>query len=139
MWSWLTERLVSLGSYQPWERRRLLDLACLRNALVAFTVLGLASARLSQDWPTWLIVGLAPCDAIFAALVSADVVEHIAKRWIFGYVYNPNVFAMGELEGSMTPMDASHERAWRRSLYKVMAVWHGDPPGGRWETPRRIG
>ena len=137
---WLTERFASLGSYQPWERRRLLDLACLRNTLVAGAVLGLASTRLSQGWPTWLIVGLAPCDAILTAMVSADIVEHIAKRWIFGYVYNPNVFAMGELEGSMTPMHPSLERLWRHAMYKVMAPWHCDPPWGQWENPpRRIG
>ena len=131
----LIERFTSLGSYKPWERRRLLDLACLRNTLVALLVLWLASVRVTQGWPVWLITMLAPCDACLMALVSADFVEHFFKRLLLGYSYNPNVMAMGELEGSMTPMSAEYAERWEREKFTPVAFWHGDPGSGRYERP----
>lgn len=131
----MIERLTSLGTFKTWERRRLLDFACVRNTLVALVVLGLASARTTQSWPAWLIWMLAPCDAVLAALLSADCVEHFLKRLIFGYTYNPNVMAMGELEGSMTPMNVVYADRWEKLKFTPVAFWHGDPGGGHYDRP----
>lgn len=130
----LMERFTSLGTYQPWERRRLLDLAVLRCALVALAILGLAIVRAGQGWPSWLIVTLAPADACLVALVSADCIEHALKVLIFGYSYNPNVMARGEFEGSMTIMDAAHESVWRATMFRRLAIGD-DPASGHYPLP----
>ncbi len=131
----MLERLTSLASYKPWERRRLLDLAALRNALVSLGALGLAWVRVQQGWPTGLILALVPCDACLIALVSADWVEHTLKRLIFDYDYNPNVFARGELECANTVMVAEQESEWRARMWTHLAI--GDDPGSRhYDFPR---
>ena len=132
----MVERFSSLGTYKTRERRRLLDFACLRNALVAWVVLGLAALRLAFDWPWWSIVTLAPCDGVLAALVSADWIEHALKRRVLGTDYNPNIMAMGELEGSMTPMAEEYVARWEQVKHTPVAFWHGDPGGGEYEHRR---
>jgi len=132
----MLERFTSLGTHKTWERRRLLDFACLRNALVAWFVLGLAALRLAVGWPWWGVMALAPCDGILMALVSADWIEHWLKRRVFGYDYNPNVMAMGELEGSMTPMAEEYVARWEQVKFRPVAFWHGDPGGGEYEHRR---
>ncbi len=124
------ERFTSLASYKPWERRRLLDLAVLRNTLVSLFALGMAWVRVQQGvWPPWLILTLVPCDACLMALISADWIEHALKMLIFGYTDNPNVFARGELEGANTIMVAEQEEEWRARMWTWIAI--GDDPGSR--------
>ncbi len=165
------ERFTSLATYKPWERRRLLDLAALRNTLVVLWALawisvrtagwphavqsglwelsGLAWTLASQvngltallassppaAWPPWLILALAPCDACLMALISADWIEHRLKILVFGYPYNPNVMARGELEGANTIMVAEQEDEWRARMWTHLAI--GDDPGSRhYDFPR---
>lgn len=126
-------RLVSLFSFRCYERRVLLDLAALRAGLTA-----LLSALL-LDWQAPLLgaavaVALVPCNAALVALVSADWIEHYGRLLIFGYAYNPNVSAIGELEGSMCPTDRSAEAAWRATLYTRLAPGD-DPSSGHYDYP----
>ena len=126
------ERWSSLGSYQPWERRRLLDFACLRVMLTVDGALGMLAWQ-GATIPWWAY-GLGPCYGILAALISADWIEHGLKRLIFGYTYNPNVMARGELEGSNTIMVAEQESAWREKMFTHLAI--GDDPGrGHYDYP----
>lgn len=122
----LVARFLSLASHRCYERRVLLDLAGLRNGLVGLGTVALFLWQVEALGAAAAVVAV-PCNAVLIALVSADFLEHYGRGLILGYTYNPNVSAIGELEGSMCPTDAEAESAWRATMFTRLAP--GDDPG----------
>ena len=118
------KRLRSLFSYRCFERRVLLNLAALRNGLVALGSLGML------DWQAPILgplvaTALVPCNAVLVALVSAAFVERAGRLLARGYVDNLNVSPRGELEGWNGPTNRRYETEWRRRMFTP--VWPDDP------------
>ena len=124
---WLADRFRSLiGTYQPYERRVLLNLAALRATITAGFSILMLWVQIHQEWAPWAMLITLPANATLAALASADFVEPILRKLLLGYSYNPYVSAIGELEGYNGPTDA-------KDLLAIM-TWDnmkcGPPPGG---------
>lgn len=131
---WMIGRLDSLiGTYRPYERRVLCWLAVLRGTVTAAGTMALWHVQGTQDWPLAVRVLLVPCNAALISLLSADFVEHLVRRLLLGYAYNPFVSAIGEWEGYMGPtrrVDAAQWNAVKCGPTPALCPWWGDPGSG---------
>ena len=132
MIAWLISRLRSIlriGQFMPYERQVLVWLAYGRSWIVGGATLGMFLVEQSQGWPWWVSVLHLVCLSSFAALLSADFIEHAARGWLLGYAYNPFVSAIGELEGWMGPVNMIDQQD-RDGIVVWQAMQCGPPPGG---------